>query len=73
MDNILGEKLVVFIEFNKEILRAYVLRMTVKDWLTNIRKKDNLICHSERSEESPAFIEFLIQCIKEYVKKWIIG
>jgi hypothetical protein len=38
----LGEKLVVFIEFKKEILRTYVLRMTVKGWMINIRKKATL-------------------------------
>jgi len=33
--------------------------LTDKYW-----RKDNLACHSERSEESPTFIEFLTQRIK---------
>jgi len=33
---------VIFIEFEKEILRTYVLRMTVKGWMINIREKVSL-------------------------------
>ncbi|MBX0312344.1 MAG: hypothetical protein JHC31_11340 [Sulfurihydrogenibium sp.] len=38
----MGEKLVDFVEFKKEILRTKVLRMTVKGWLINIRKRTTL-------------------------------
>jgi len=31
INSVLGEKLVIFIEFKNEILRTYILRMTVKD------------------------------------------
>jgi hypothetical protein len=50
-----GEKLVVFIEFKKEILRPYGLRMTEKVKAC----QQLLICHSAAGEESPAFIELL--------------
>jgi hypothetical protein len=39
---ILSEKLMIFIEFKKEILRTYVLRMTVKGGLIDIRKRATL-------------------------------
>jgi len=38
----MGEKLMVFIEFKKEILRTYVLGMTVVGLLINIRKRITL-------------------------------
>jgi len=38
----LGEKLVIFTEFKKEILRTYVLRMTAKGWLIDIRERATL-------------------------------
>jgi hypothetical protein len=38
----MDEKLMVFIEFKKEILRTYVLRMIVKGWLINIKGKITL-------------------------------
>jgi len=51
----LGEKLVIFTELKKEILRISSSRMTKKDWLINIREKDNFICHSAAGEESYIF------------------
>jgi len=38
----LGEKLAVFIEFKKKILRTKVLRIAAKGLLINIRKKTTL-------------------------------
>jgi hypothetical protein len=38
--------------------------MTKKDWLINIKEKDNFISHSAAGKESPAFIEFLNRRIK---------
>jgi hypothetical protein len=55
--NTLGEKLAVFIEFKKEILQTYVLRMTEKAKCVN----NYVICHSAAGEESHTFIEFLIR------------
>jgi len=40
--NTLGEKLAVFIEFKKKILRTKVLRIAAKGLLINIRKKTTL-------------------------------
>jgi hypothetical protein len=33
----MDEKLMIFIEFKKEILRTYVLRMTGRGWFINIK------------------------------------
>jgi hypothetical protein len=60
----LGEKLAAFIKFENEILRPYGLRMTEKTKACNY-----LIRHSERSEESHAFIEFFTRRIKEIIYK----
>ncbi len=50
--------LVIFTEFKKEVLRISSSRMTKKDWLINIREKDNFICHSVAGEESHVFLNF---------------
>jgi len=54
----LGEKLVIFTELKKEILRISSSRMTKKDWLINIREKDNFICHSEAGKNLMLLLNF---------------
>jgi hypothetical protein len=56
---------VIFIEFKKEILRTYVLRMTAKGGLINI----NLSCHSEAVRRiSDLFVFFRIKkALKEEI------
>jgi hypothetical protein len=49
-----------FIKFKNEILRPQDDRERLND---EHQRKDNLICHSEQSKESPTFIEFLTQHI----------
>ncbi|HBT98600.1 MAG TPA: hypothetical protein DEA57_03860 [Sulfurihydrogenibium sp.] len=62
----LGEKLGIFIEFKKEILRIYVLRMTGMVMqgkrsfgLQPQDDKATLICHSEHKRRISAFILLL--------------
>jgi hypothetical protein len=38
----MDEKLMIFIEFKKEILRTYIFRMTDKGWLINIKGRITL-------------------------------
>ena len=55
----LGEKLVIFKKFKRgdpSDLRTQDDRKRLND---KHQKNGNLFCHSERSEESPTFIEFL--------------
>ncbi|MBX0312663.1 MAG: hypothetical protein JHC31_13000 [Sulfurihydrogenibium sp.] len=59
----MGEKLVVFVEFKKEILRTYVLGMTVKGWLINI----NIVILSE-AKNLLLLLNFLSDAIKEFEK-----
>jgi hypothetical protein len=64
----LGEKLVVFVEFKKEILRTYGLRMTVKGWLINIRKRITLNVILSEAKNLIFLLNFLADAIKEFGK-----
>jgi len=61
-----------FLSFQKtlknEILRIKVLRMTGKGRMISIRERDNLICHSEASEESLTLLNFSPQRVfRQYI------
>jgi hypothetical protein len=59
----LGEKLVIFIKFkvgDPPDLRPQDDSESLND---KYQRNDNPICHSERSEESHIFVEFLTQRI----------
>ncbi|WP_299238345.1 hypothetical protein [Sulfurihydrogenibium sp.] len=64
----MGEKLVVFVEFKKEILRTYGLRMTVKGWLINIRKRITLNVILSEAKNLIFLLNFLADAIKEFGK-----
>jgi hypothetical protein len=64
----LGKKLVVFVESKKEILRTYVLRMTVKGWLINIRKRTTLFVILSEAKNLLYLLNFLADAIEEFEK-----
>jgi hypothetical protein len=59
---------VVFIEFKNEILRTYVLRMTVKGWLINIRKRITFFVILSEAKNLLFLLIFLANAIEEFGK-----
>jgi len=69
----LGEKLAVFIEFKKKILRTKVLRMTAKGFLINVRKKTTLFVILSEAKNLILLLNFSPDAFKYIIINWIWG
>jgi len=59
----LGLKLAVFIKFKNEVLRTYVLRMTAKGWLIDIRKRASLFAILQPAKNLLLLLNFSLNAL----------